>query len=99
MPELILARGKEKSVFRRHPWIFAGSVERLEGRARPGDTVEVLAANGRPLGKAAYSPESQIRARMWTFDAEETIDDAFFKRRIAQAVARRQALPELRGQE
>lgn len=99
MPELILARGKEKSVFRRHPWIFAGSVERLEGRARPGDTVEVLAANGRPLGKAAYSPESQIRARMWTFDAEETIDDAFFKRRIAQAVARRQALPELRDQE
>ena len=99
MPELILARGKEKSVFRRHPWIFAGSVERLEGRARPGDTVEVLAANGRPLGKAAYSPESQIRARMWTFDPEETIDDAFFKRRIAQAVARRQALPELRDQE
>jgi 23S rRNA (cytosine1962-C5)-methyltransferase len=48
---------------------------------------------------AAYSPKSQIRARFWTFDAEESIDDAFFKRRIATAVARRQALPELRGQQ
>ena len=82
-----------------HPWLFAGAVGRLEGRARPGDTVEVLADNLRPLGRAAYSPRSQIRARFWTFDPEESVDDAFFKRRIAGAVARRQALPELRGQQ
>jgi len=92
--------GKERSAFKQHhPWIFAGSVGRLEGRARPGDTVEVLADNLRPLGRAAYSPKSQIRARFWTFDVEESIDDAFFKRRVAAAVARRQALPELRGQQ
>lgn len=100
MAQLILMPGKERSAFKQHhPWIFAGSVGRLEGRARPGDTVEVLADNLRPLGRAAYSPKSQIRARFWTFDAEESIDDAFFKRRIATAVARRQALPELRGQQ
>lgn len=99
MAKLILLPGKERSAFKHHPWLFAGSVGRLEGRARPGDTVEVLADNLRPLGRAAYSPKSQIRARFWTFDAEESIDDAFFKRRIAAAVALRQALPELRGQE
>jgi 23S rRNA (cytosine1962-C5)-methyltransferase len=99
MAQLILLPGKERSAFKRHPWLFAGSVGRLEGRARPGDTVEVLADNLRPLGRAAYSPKSQIRARFWTFDAEESIDDAFFKRRIAAAVALRQSLPELRGQE
>lgn len=100
MAQLILMPGKERSAFKQqHPWVFAGSVGRLEGRARPGDTVEVLADNLRPLGRAAYSPKSQIRARFWTFDAEESIDDAFFKRRIAAAVARRQALPELRGQQ
>jgi 23S rRNA (cytosine1962-C5)-methyltransferase len=99
MAQLILLPGKERSAFKQwHPWVFAGSVGRLEGRARPGDTVEVLADNLRPLGRAAYSPQSQIRARFWTFDAEESIDDAFFKRRIAAAVARRQVLPELRGQ-
>ena len=99
MAQLILLPGKERSAFKQHhPWLFAGSVGRLEGRARPGDTVEVLADNLRPLGRAAYSPKSQIRARFWTFDAEESIDDAFFKRRVATAVARRQALPELRDQ-
>jgi len=99
MGKLILMPGKERSVMKRHPWLFAGSVGRLEGRARPGDTVEVLADDLRPLGRAAYSPRSQIRARFWTFDAAETVDDAFFKRRVAAAVARREALPELRGQQ
>ena len=99
MAQLILLPGTERSAFKHHPWLFAGSVGRLEGRARPGDTVDVLADNLRPLGRAAYSPKSQIRARFWTFDTEESIDDAFFKRRIAAAVALRQALPELRGQQ
>jgi 23S rRNA (cytosine1962-C5)-methyltransferase len=99
MGKLILLPGKERSAMKRHPWLFAGSVGRLEGRARPGDTVEVLADDGRPLGRAAYSPRSQIRARFWTFDPAETVDDAFFKRRVAAAVARRAALPELRGQD
>jgi len=99
MAQLILMPGKERSALKQsHPWLFAGSVGRLEGRARPGDTVEVLADNLRPLGRAAYSPQSQIRARFWTFDPNESVDDAFFKRRIALAVTRRQRLPALRGQ-
>ena len=99
MAQIILLPGKERSAFKlHHPWLFAGAVGRLEGRARPGDTVEVLADNLRPLGRAAYSPRSQIRARFWTFDPDESVDDAFFKRRIAAAVARRLALPEVCGQ-
>ena len=47
MAQLILFPDKERSVFRRHPWLFAGSVGRLEGKARPGDTVEVLADDRR----------------------------------------------------
>ncbi len=99
MARLILLPGKERSAYRRHPWLFAGSVGRLEGRARPGDTVDVLDDDLRFLGRAAYSPASQIRARFWSFNPDESIDDAFFKRRVAQAVARRQSLPALRGQE
>jgi 23S rRNA (cytosine1962-C5)-methyltransferase len=99
MTQLILKPGKERSLFRRHPWIFEGSVERLDGRARSGDTVEVVDANGRRLAKGAWSPHSQIRARVWSFDADETIDDAFFKRRVAAAVARRLAMPQLAGQD
>jgi 23S rRNA (cytosine1962-C5)-methyltransferase len=99
MTELILKPGKERSAMRRHPWIFEGSVDALKGRARAGDTVDVFAHDGRPLGRAAFSPHSQIRARLWSFDIEETIDHAFFKRRVAAAVAARAALPELANQE
>ena len=99
MATLILHPGKEKSVLRRHPWLFSGAVAQLDGRARAGDTVDVVSHEGRPLGRAAWSPASQIRARIWSFDAEETIDHAFFKRRVAASVARRNALPELAGQQ
>ena len=98
MAQLILHPGKERSLFRRHPWIFAGSVDRLDGRARAGDTVTVVTAEGKALARAAWSPASQIRARVWSFDAEAVIDHAFFKRAVAAAVARRAALPALRGQ-
>ena len=76
MAKLILQPGKERSVLRRHPWLFAGAIAHLNGRAKAGDTVDIVADDGRPLGRAAFSPKSQIRARMWTFDAEEIIDDA-----------------------
>ena len=99
MTELILKPGKERSLYRRHPWIFEGSVARLNGRAKPGDTVDVLDADGRVLARAAWSPKSQIRARIWSSDPQTIIDDAFFKRRVADAVARRQAMPQLAGQE
>jgi 23S rRNA (cytosine1962-C5)-methyltransferase len=99
MAELVLHPGRERSLFKRHPWLFDTAVARLAGHARPGDTVIVQAADGRPLAKAAYSPHSKIRARVWSFDVATTIDHAFFKRRIAAAVARRAALPELAGQQ
>lgn len=92
--QLILVPGKERSLYRRHPWLFAGAVAKLCGRARPGDTVDLVAGD-RVLARAAYSPASQIRARVWSFDPDEIIDDAFFKRRIALAIERRRALPEL----
>lgn len=96
---LILHAGKSGSVRRRHPWIFAGSVATLKGRARSGDTVIVEDEHGVAMGRAAWSPESKIRARMWTFDSNETIDHAFFKRRVAQAVARRTGWVVLRGEQ
>jgi 23S rRNA (cytosine1962-C5)-methyltransferase len=95
MAQLILLPGKERSLFKHHPWLFAGSVDHLDGRARPGDTVEVVSDKGKPLARAAWSPASQIRARVWSLDPTESIDHGFFKRRVAAAVNRRSALPGL----
>ena len=60
-----LKRGREKSLKRRHPWIFSGAVEKVSGKPQSGDTVELRSASGEVLARAAYSPQSQIRARVW----------------------------------
>jgi 23S rRNA (cytosine1962-C5)-methyltransferase len=86
-----LREGKERSLLRRHPWVFEGSVEK--GRADGGETVRVQAHDGRFLAWGAYSPTSSIRVRAWSFDEAERIDDAFFARRIGRAVALRARLP------
>ncbi|MGB8860882.1 MAG: class I SAM-dependent methyltransferase [Ilumatobacteraceae bacterium] len=89
---LWLQTGREKSLARRHPWVFSGAVARVDGSPEPGATVLVRAADGAELGWAAYSPASQIRARMWTFDPAAVIDDAFVAGRVAAAAARRASL-------
>jgi 23S rRNA (cytosine1962-C5)-methyltransferase len=86
---LILKTGREKSVLRRHPWIFSGSVDRIEGSPSIGTTVNVTSSSGEALGWAAYSSESQIRARMWSWNHQETIDTDFFKQQLSKAIDRR----------
>lgn len=89
--KLILKTGREKSLKRRHPWIFSGAVARVEGEPQPGDTVEVRSCAGEFLAVAAYSPHSQIRARVWDW-RERTIDSGFFVTRVRRAVRLRAAL-------
>ncbi|MBX9904662.1 MAG: class I SAM-dependent methyltransferase [Burkholderiales bacterium] len=90
MNKLILKPGREKSLKRRHPWIFSGAIAKVEGEPRLGDSVEVRSADGAFLAVAAYSPESQIRARAWDWTLRD-IDAAFFTERITRAAALRQA--------
>ncbi|HTL27447.1 MAG TPA: class I SAM-dependent rRNA methyltransferase [Burkholderiales bacterium] len=89
---IVLKRGREKSLKRRHPWIFSGAVERVEGNPETGETVEVRSADGQNLALAAWSPQSQIRARAWTFDAGTRVDVGFFQDRITRALALRSTL-------
>ena len=86
-----LREGKDRSLLRRHPWVFAGSV--ASGKADSGETVRVESHDGRFLAWAAYSAESMIRVRAWSFVEAERIDAAFFERRVARAVAVRARLP------
>jgi 23S rRNA (cytosine1962-C5)-methyltransferase len=95
--EIQLKPGREKSLLRRHPWIFSGAVAKVEGNPAPGDTVLVKDSQGDFLARAAYSPHSQIRARVWTWDEMEEVDAGLFTRRLARAFAARSLLPELAG--
>ena len=86
---LELRPGKERSLLRRHPWVYAGAVARVIGRPSPGDLVRVVGADQRFLAWAAFSPESTIRARAWSFLEHQIPDDAWLSARIAASVARR----------
>lgn len=86
---LLLQFGRDKSLHRRHPWIFSGAVDQCLGKPKLGETVVVKASNGRVLGRAAWSPHSQIQGRMWTFDPDEMVDAHFFRRRIQDAIRMR----------
>ncbi|MHB0923033.1 MAG: class I SAM-dependent rRNA methyltransferase [Bellilinea sp.] len=92
MKTLTLKPGREKSVLARHPWIFSGAIARIEGEPESGETVLVRSSQGDPLGLAAYSPASSIRARMWNLKPEEIINSEFFHDRIKQAIQRRSNL-------
>lgn len=77
------------------PWIFSGAIAREEGPAQPGETVTVRSASGEFLAWAAYSPESQIRARVWTTDEAEQVGAGFLRGRLERALAlRRAVVPE-----
>ncbi|MEO8696761.1 MAG: class I SAM-dependent rRNA methyltransferase [Acidimicrobiales bacterium] len=91
---LSLRPGKERSLARRHPWIYSGAVERLRGHGEPGDVVVVRDSTGRVLGRAGYNAASQIVGRMWTFD-DAVVDDSFVAKRIEAAAARRRSLDDV----
>ena len=93
----MLAKGREKSLLRRHPWVFSGAVARMEGKASLGETIDIVDHQGKWLARGAYSPASQIRARVWTFDKDETIDIDFFIRRLQQAQQWREWLAKRDG--
>ncbi|WP_417615225.1 class I SAM-dependent methyltransferase [Oceanisphaera sp.] len=92
-----LIAGREKSLLRRHPWVFSRAVDKVQGQPNAGDTVDILSSKGQWLARGFYSPQSQIRARVWSFDKNETINDAFFLRRLTRAKASRQALIDEQG--
>jgi 23S rRNA (cytosine1962-C5)-methyltransferase len=99
MASVILRPGREKSLLRHHPWIFSGAIQRVEAESAlrqaqdivSGGTVDLLSFDGQFLARAAYSPTSQIRARVWTF-ADEPVDKEFFRKRIRKAIDTRHSL-------
>jgi 23S rRNA (cytosine1962-C5)-methyltransferase len=90
MKSIRLKEGKERSLLRRHPWIFESAIAKGGGDA--GETVRVESHEGSFLAWAAFSPASKIRARCWSFDAAQRIDAAFLTQTIQRSVAVRERL-------
>lgn len=95
MPAVHLKPGREKSVLRFHPWIFSGAILRSDQGIEPGETVDILDSRGEIIARGAYSPDSQIRIRIWTWDLSEHIDADFIKNRLKSALAFRERFLDL----
>jgi len=89
MTALFLKPGREKSLLRRHPWVFSGAMARLEGEPGMGDTVAIRASGGGFLGWGAYSPASQIVARVWSWREDVPPGPPLLRALLARAIAMR----------
>ena len=87
MPEIYVKDGREKSIHRRHPWIFSGAIAKVTGDPKIGETVDVLSVKGEFLARASYNPISNITGRIWTWDESEQVNPSMFDQRLQQAIA------------
>lgn len=85
-----LKRGKEESLKRFHPWVFSGAIQRADEGINEGDVVRVLAADGEFIAVGHFQ-QGSIMVRVLSF-RDVPIDDAFWRSRLASALAMRRAI-------
>ena len=95
MADVILKPGREKSVLKRHPWIFSGAIQRLAGTAALGESVEIYSYDNQWLARGAYSHNSQIAIRIWTWKVHEDVDESFLYNRLHHAASKRKSLYDI----
>jgi len=90
--ELILKPGRDRSLLRKHPWIFSGAVSKVIGDPEPGSTILIRSAEGKALASAAYSPKSNIQARIWSWDISEEINAQYLNNKLRIAIDSRRIM-------
>ena len=89
-----LHKGRERSIIKRHPWIFSSAIASVHGNPQSGDTVEILTQDGQWVARGAYSPQSKIRIRIWTYSERIEVGEEFFQNRLERAIGKRSNLLE-----
>ena len=92
LPRLVLKPRRAGPFFNRHPWVFAGAIDRVEGDPVAGDVIDIVSNTGNFIARGLYNPISRIRARLYSWNEAEALDESFWRTRIEQAVALRKQL-------
>ena len=92
MAILTLNPGKERPVRQRHPWIFSGAVASVQGYIGHGDVIDIHDTTGEWMARGTWSSGSQIRARLFTWQIDEPLDEVLMRSRLERAIAARQWL-------
>ncbi len=97
MNTITLRPGRERPVQHYHPWIFSGAIATVDGSPGQGDVVDVYATTGAWLARGMWSSVSQIKVRLFTWNADEALDVGLLRHRLERAIAGRARLPEARS--
>src|ERR1700733_13056348 len=89
MVDVILKKGKKKAVLQRHPWLFSGAIEKVKGKPANGEIVRLLDDKGSFMAYGFYNSQSRVALRLLEWDENVAIDDDWFRRKVAIAVAGR----------
>lgn len=92
MNKIFLKKSREKSLLKRHPWVYSGAIARVEGNCANGETVAIYSADNQYLACGAISPASQLACRVWSFEENAVIDQDFFDRRLRDAESLRRTM-------
>jgi 23S rRNA (cytosine1962-C5)-methyltransferase len=95
LPSVTLKRPADSFIKRKHPWIFSGAIEKVEGNPSNGETVQIFTSNKKLVGLGSFSPSSQIRVRVWSFNPEEKVSSDFFKDKILQSESLREKIIDI----
>jgi 23S rRNA (cytosine1962-C5)-methyltransferase len=98
-PRVVVKSRRARALFAQHPWLFAGSIERVQGSPADGDQVCVHSQRGEFIGWGLYNSQSQIRVRLYSWADDRPLDDALWRDRLAAAIRLRREILNLSGPE
>jgi len=96
-PKVILKPKRAQPLFGRHPWVFAGAIERVDGTPADGDEVDLVSHGGNFVARGLFNSQSKIHVRLYSWQEGISLDRDFFRARLATALHLRHELLKLNG--
>ena len=84
MKKVTLKPTKEKSLLRKHPWLFSGAIKKIDDNIHDGDIVSIYSNKDKYLATGHYN-EGNISVRIFDFN-ERLINDKYWEEKISKAL-------------
>src|SRR5271165_5986530 len=97
LPRVVLKPRRARPFYGRHPWVFAGAIDKVDGQPADGDVVDLVSHTGNFVARGLFNSQSKIRVRLYSWNEDVALDDAFFRSRLEKAVHLRRDVLQLFG--
>lgn len=84
--QVFLKPKRAQPFFGRHPWVFAGAIERVDGDPADGAVVDLRSHVGTFVARGLFNSQSKIRVRLYSWDESAALDEVFFRQRLQRAI-------------